>query len=455
MRDLGRKKTEQDLTSGSIFDKVLAFAIPLALTSMLQQLFNATDVAIVGRFASKQAMAAVGGNAPVVSLLVNFFVGLSVGANVVIAKNIGAKAEKKANSAVHTALILSLICGVFIAVVGNLIAQPIIGLLGVPEDTVRYSVTYLRLYFAGMPFIMLYNFEAAIFRSNGDTKKPLLCLSIGGIFNVFANLFFVIVLGMDVDGVAIATVLANCISSMLLLRYLRKEESVIHVDFKSLRIDKSILKNILEIGLPSGLQAMVFSISNLCVQSAVNSLGTDAMAGASAAFNIEILVYFLINAFTQTCVTFVGQNYGAGNYARCRECIRKIMLSCMAVTAVVSILILLLKIPILKLFTTDPQVIDYAVLRIRVILYAELVNVIMDNLSGAMRGLGKSLIPALVSLVAVCGTRITWVFTGFKIYHSWLSLMLLFPISWLISAAVLIFMYFKVRKQMLPASFSN
>ena len=438
------------LTSGTILDKALKFAIPLALTSMLQQLFNATDVAIVGRFASKQAMAAVGSNAPVVGLLVNFFVGLSVGANVVIARNIGAKMEKRVRASVHTAMVLAVVCGAFVAVVSNIIAAPIIHLLGVPADIADYSITYLRIYFAGMPFIMLYNFEAAIFRSNGDTQKPLLCLTVGGLFNVVANLFFVIVLGMDVDGVAIATVMANVISSMMLLHFLRKEDSVIRVSLSDLRIDKNILILILKIGVPSGLQSMVFSISNLCVQSAINSLGTDVMAGSSAAFNIEIFVYYIINAFTQTCVTFVGQNYGAGDYKRCRDIVRKIMLTNAAITLVVSVLILLTMRPLLGIFTTEPDVIEYGVVRIRILMYTELINVVMDNLSGAMRGLGQSLIPAIVSFFGVCGTRITWVFTGFKIYHSWTSLMLLFPVSWAISATVLAIMYIRLRNKMLP-----
>lgn len=447
---MSKKLSGNDLTSGTILDKILKFAIPLALTSMLQQLFNATDVAIVGRFASKQAMAAVGSNAPVVSLLVNFFVGLSVGANVVIARNIGAKMEKRARAAVHTTMVLGVLCGVFIAIVGNIIAAPIIHLLGVPSEIAGYSITYLRIYFAGMPFIMLYNFEAAIFRSNGDTKRPLICLTVGGIFNVFANLFFVIVLKMNVDGVAIATVLANVISSMMLLHFLRKEDSIIHVSINNLRIDKNILILILKIGIPSGFQSMVFSISNLCVQSAINSLGTDVMAGSSAAFNIEIFVYYIINAFTQTCVTFVGQNYGAGNYKRCREIIRKILLTSAAVTLVVSILVLLTMRPLLGLFTTEPEVIEYGAVRIKILMYSELINVAMDNLSGAMRGLGKSLIPAIVSFFGVCGTRITWVFTGFKIYHSWISLMLLFPISWAISTVVLVILFIRLRNKMLP-----
>ncbi|MBQ6314727.1 MAG: MATE family efflux transporter [Mogibacterium sp.] len=446
------KHRDTDLTRGSILDKVLLFAIPLALTSMLQQLFNAADVAVLGKFASANAMAAVGSNAPVVSLLVNSFVGLSIGANVVIARNIGAKHPERASKAVHTAMALALICGVVVAVLGNLVARPIITLLGVPEEVFGYSLKYLRIYFTGMPFIMLYNFEASIFRSNGNTKTPLICLTVGGVLNVAANLFFVLVMGMDVEGVAIATVLANAVSSMLLLYYLRREESVIRVELRNIRIHRPALVNIVRIGVPSALQSMVFSISNLCVQSAVNSLGPDVMAASSAAFNVEIFVFFIINAFTQTCVTFVGQNYGAKEYARCRLIVRRILMASWCVTMVASITIILTQRMLLGLFTDDPAIIELGTVRVSVLMYSETLNVFMDNLSGALRGLGKSLIPAIVTFIGVCGTRITWVFTGFRIYHSWLSLMLVFPVSWGISAAIIIIMYIKTRNKLLPVN---
>ena len=443
-----RIPSEPDLTSGSIVDKVLLFAIPLMLTTMLQQLFNATDVAVVGKFASMEAMAAVGSNAPIISLLVNFFVGISVGANVLIAHNIGAREPDKAKSAVRTSMAFALAAGVFVAVLGNIIAVPIIDLLGVPAEVKDYSVTYLRIYFSGVPFIMLYNFEAAIFRSNGNTRTPLICLTIGGVFNVAANIFFVLALGMDVDGVAIATVLANVISSMMLLHFLRQEDSVIHVNVAKIR--KEDLKTILRIGLPAGLQSAVFSISNICIQSAINSLGADYMAASSAAFNIEIFAFFVVNAFTQTLVTFVGQNYGAGKYARCREVIRKTLLVSWTFTMVLSVLLLIFARPLLGLFTNEPQVIEAGLLRIKLLLYFETLNVLMDNLSGAMRGLGKSLVPALTTLICVCGVRIIWVFTGFQIYHTWLSLMIVFPVSWGVNAVFIIIGYLITRNRMLP-----
>ena len=444
-----RITSNSDLTVGSIVDKVFLFAIPLMLTSMLQQLFNATDVAVVGKFASKEAMAAVGSNTPIVSLLVNFFVGISVGSNVLIARCIGARDSDKAKSAVRTSMAFAVAAGIFVAVLGNIIAAPVIDLLGVPPEVKDYSITYLRLYFSGVPFIMLYNFEAAIFRSNGNTRTPLICLFIGGVFNVAANLFFVLVLGMDVDGVAIATVLANVISSMLLLHYLRKEDSVIHVNVAKVRINKDDLATILRIGMPAGLQSAVFSISNLCIQSGINSLGADYMAASSAAFNIEIFAFFVVNAFTQTLVTFIGQNYGAGKYERCRDIVRKTLLVSWTFTTVISVLLLVFARPLLSLFTNEPQVIEAGLLRVKLLLYAETLNVLMDNLSGAMRGLGKSLVPALTTLICVCGVRIIWVFTGFQIYHTWLSIMIVFPVSWAVNALFIIIGYIRTRNQML------
>lgn len=446
-----RTPADSDLTVGTIVDKVLMFAIPLMMTSMLQQLFNATDVAVVGKFASKEAMAAVGSNSPIISLLVNFFVGISVGANVLIARSIGAKNEAKARSTVGTAMALAIAAGVFVAVVGNLIAAPIIDLLGVPPEVRSYSITYLRIYFSGVPFIMLYNFESAIFRSNGNTKTPLISLFVGGVFNVVANLFFVLVLKMDVDGVAIATVMANAISSMMLLYALCKEESVIHVDLKKIRINKNELSVILRIGVPAGLQSAVFSISNICVQSAINSLGADYMAASSAAFNLEIFAFFVVNSFTQTLVTFVGQNYGAGKYDRCREVVRKTLLVSWVFTMVISALLLLTARPLLGLFTNEPFVIEAGLIRIKCLLYAETLNVLMDNLSGAMRGLGKSLVPAVTTLICVCGIRIIWVFTGFQIYHTWLSIMLVFPVSWAVNATFIVIGYIRTRNRMLIA----
>jgi Na+-driven multidrug efflux pump len=255
---------------------------------------------------------------------------------------------------------------------------------------------------------------------------------------------------MDVDGVAIATVLSNAVSSMLLLRSLISEDSDIKVNIRKIGIDRVALDQIIRIGVPSAMQSMVFSVSNLCVQSAINSLGAEVMAASSAAFNIEIFIFFIINSFTQTCVTFVGQNYGAGEYDRCRMIVRRVMLVSWCVTMAASVLVLLSMRSLLGLFTDDPEIIELGTVRISILMYSESLNVVMDNLSGALRGLGKSLIPAVVTFIGVCGTRITWVFTGFRIYHSWTALMMVFPVSWGISAVIILIMYIKTRNKLLP-----
>ncbi|UQF81792.1 MAG: MATE family efflux transporter [Mogibacterium diversum] len=312
-----------DLLHGSIWRKVLIFALPLALTSVLQQLFSAADVAVLGTFVGKNSMAAVGSNAPVVGLMINLFVGISVGANVMMSRYTGANDADGVSRTAHTSVVLALISGITIAVIGNIIANPIVNLLGVPVDIAPLAIRYLRIYFCGMPFIMLYNFQSAIFRSQGDTRTPLICLAISGLVNVALNLFFVIVVGMDVEGVAIATVIADVLSSSLLFYFLKKHSGAVQISLNKLRVDKKITGNILRIGIPSGMQGMVFSISNLLIQSAINSLGTDAMAGTTAAFNIEIMAYFISNAFGQAAVTFVGQNHGASNYRRCKDVVKQ------------------------------------------------------------------------------------------------------------------------------------
>lgn len=439
-----------DLLHGSIWKKVLIFALPLALTSVLQQLFSAADVAVLGTFVGKHAMAAVGSNSAVVGLIVNLFVGVSVGSNVVLSRLTGQNDAAGVNKTAHTSIVLALISGLIIAIIGNLIAVPIVNILEVPADIAPLSVKYLRVYFTGMPFIMLYNFESSIFRSQGDTRTPLVCLTISGITNIVLNLFFVLVIHMDVDGVALATVIANFFSSALLFYFLRKSDKDVKIEFKDLKVDKAITKNILKIGVPSGLQGVIFSISNLLIQSAVNSLGADAMAGGTAAFNLEIMAYFVINAFGQAAVTFIGQNYGARNYERCKQILKQTILLNWIAALVISAVMIAFGKDFLALFNNDPEVINYGYIRVVILMLGESVNVIIETLSGAMRGYGHSLTPAIVTFVAVCGVRIMWVYTMFKIYGTWFNLMLVYPVSWAISAVFMVYAYFKMMKKILP-----
>lgn len=421
--------------------------MPLALTSILQQLFNAADIAVIGRFAGKHAMAAVGSNSPIIGLLVNLFVGVSIGANVIISNYTGQNNQRKVSEATHTAVILAACCGLLITIVGQLIAQPMVNLLGTPEEIAPMAVEYLRIYFLGMPFIMLYNFESAIFRSQGDTGTPLLCLTVSGIINVILNLVFVIGLRIDVAGVALATVIANIVSSSLLFLLLCKSKGAIRIQKQNLRINRAILENILRIGLPSGLQGAVFSISNLIIQSAINSLGADVVAGSAAAFNLEIIGYYILNSFGQAAVTFVGQNYGAGQLRRCREITKQVLLLDELFTVVVAVLLILFGRQLLMIFNEDPVVIHYGYIRVYTLLSAEVINVVIEVLSGAMRGYGSSMVPAMVTFIGICGVRIIWVYSVFNYSHTWNTLMAVYPVSWLVSMLVMIFAYYReVRK---------
>lgn len=439
-----------DLLHGSIWRKVLIFALPLALTSVLQQLFSAADVAVLGTFVGKNSMAAVGSNAPVVGLMINLFVGISVGANVMMSRYTGANDADGVSRTAHTSVVLALISGITIAVIGNIIANPIVNLLGVPVDIAPLAIRYLRIYFCGMPFIMLYNFQSAIFRSQGDTRTPLICLAISGLVNVALNLFFVIVVGMDVEGVAIATVIADVLSSSLLFYFLKKHSGAVQISLNKLRVDKKITGNILRIGIPSGMQGMVFSISNLLIQSAINSLGTDAMAGATASFNIEIMAYFISNAFGQAAVTFVGQNHGAANYQRCKEIVKQTQILNWISMIVFGIVMIVFGREVLGIFNDDMAVIRLGYERLVILMVAEVLNSTIETLSGGMRGYGYSMSPAIVTLIGVCGVRIVWVYTFFKLYPTWFNLMLVYPVSWAITAAMMAFAYKRTLKKVLP-----
>ncbi len=431
------KRSSMDMLNGSIGDKLLWFALPLAATGMLQQLFNAADVAVVGQFVGENAMAAVGSNSSIIALLVNGFVGIGLGANVVISKFTGQKNEEGISRCVHTSILFSLIGGIVITLLGELFASSVLRLMSVPEEVFSMALDYLRVYLLGMPVIFLYNFESAIFRSQGDTKTPLICLVVSGVINVFLNLFFVCVVDMAAAGVAAATVISNLVSAVLLLILLCRRTDYIAVSLSKIRIHGDVLKSMVAIGLPAGLQSMVFSLSNMCIQSAVNSLGAGVMAASSAAFNIEILAYYLVNSFGQACTTFVGQNFGAGNLARCRKITRISLIMDIGITTVISLLILFFGKPLLSIFNGNEDIISIGIVRLRFILAAEAVNAIMEIMSGAMRGYGYSLVPAVITFVGVCGIRIGWVYTVFKMSGTFFTLMMVYPVSWIVTAIAL------------------
>ena len=439
-----------DMLHGSLGDKIIRFALPVAATGILQQLFNAADIAVIGRFVGKEAMAAVGSNNSLIGLMVTMFSGIAMGANVVIARSTGQGNREGIRNAVHTSILIAFVGGLLMTVIGELLAKPLLHWLGVPEEIFREALRYIRIYFAGLPVIFLYNFESAIFRSQGDTRTPLICLTISGILNVVMNVFFVVVLHMTVDGVALATVLANLISSGLLLIMLMRSRSAIRVHWSGFSYQPHVIGSILRIGTPAGLQGMVFSLSNLCIQSAINSLGADVIAASAAAFNVEIFAYFVLNSFGQACTTFVGQNLGAGNMERCRRATRICMVQDFVFTAAISGVILLSGHALLRIFNPDPEVVRIGYIRILILISAELVNVIIEILSGAMRGHGQSLIPAIVSLVGICGVRIIWVYTVFPFSKTFATIMAAYPLSWAITALVLVISYFMMMRKIEP-----
>ena len=429
------------MLEGSLWDKIIVFALPIALTGILEQMFNAADVAVLGRFVGTEAMAAVGNNVPIVGLIVTLFLGLSLGANVVIAQYIGARRLKEASCAVHTALALSILAGIGVTLLGELFAAPLLSLLSVPDAVMPLAELYLRVFLMGMPFMSVYNFASAILRSHGDTGTPLIALLAASALNVVLDLGFVLVLGLGADGVAWGTVLSYLVAASLLIRALRREEGVLRLDFRLLRVRRHHAKRIFVIGMPAAVQGMVFCFANLVIQAALNSLGAEVMAASAAAFTIEINMYCVIAAFQQACTTFVSQNYGAGNLPRCREVTRWSLRLNIIAMLVLGALILLFMRSLLRIFNGDPAVVEIGVIRIVYVVVPEIFAVFIDIFSGSMRGYGYSLMPALVTLVCICGVRLSWVWLVFPHCPTFETLMVIYPISWAVTSLCIYFLY--------------
>lgn len=437
-----------DLLTGSIWDKILKFAIPLAASSIFQQLFNSADVAVVGKFAGDKALAAVGANTFVINLMVNLFVGLSIGANVVVANALGENRPRSVSRGVHTAVAVSLVCGLVLALIGIAFAHPILGAISTPADIMEQAVLYFRIYFVGIPFILLYNFCAALLRSKGDTKRPFYVLLVAGAINLVLNVIFVVGFRMDVDGVAIATVIANVISSLTLLFFLKREAGPFKFDFWKLRFTPWILGRMIKIGLPAGVQGALFSFSNVCIQSAINSLGSTAVAASAVAMNPELIVYFWLASFGHACVTFVGQNYGARNLERCKKVVRWTLLLSGLSTFTLGALTCIFYHPILSIFTNDEATIETGMYRVYIVIGLEFINVLIDVTSGALRGMGKSMLPTLICVFGICGIRISWVFVMFPKFGTFKALMFCYPLSWITTGVILVCIYGRfVRKK--------
>lgn len=438
------------MLNGPLAGPIILFALPLALSSMLQQLFNAADTAVVGRFASSQAMAAVGSNSSVINLVVALFVGLSVGTNVVIASLIGRGRKDEIPTAVHTAVVVALISGVLLLFVGIGIARPILTLMNTPEDVLDLAVLYLRIYFLGMPFIMLYNFGAAILRSKGDSTRPVYALICGGVLNVLLNLLLVIVFHLHVIGVASATVTSNLVSSFLVMWFLLHEEDEFRLNPKNLQIHRGYLMQMICIGLPAGLQGVVFSLSNTVIQSGVNSFGASASAGSAAALNFEIIAYYIVNSFNQATVTFTSQNYAAGKYDRVKKVFRLAILFTVIGAGTLDFLFIAGRHFTLSLFTTDPEVFKYAVIRFTHILAFQWMVSSYEISGSAMRGMGYSMTPTVITIFGTCVFRIFWVLTLFPRHRDFGFLLYVYPASWLITGFMVLLAYFLVCRKAMP-----
>lgn len=441
------KKKQMDMIHGPMFYKILFFALPLAASSILQQLFNSADVAVVGRFAGSAALAAVGGNSPVINLLINMFVGLSIGANVIIANFIGQGREDKVKEAVHTVMSVALISGVSLLVIGIIIAKPILLMINTPSEVINLAVLYLRIYFLGMPFVMVYNFGAAILRSTGETRKPLYCLIISGIINILLNLLLVIVFHLSVAGVAIATVIADGVSAFLVVYFLSHSDDAIRLNIRELSLNKEIVVKVIKIGAPAGLQGVVFSLSNVFIQSAINGFGTHAMAGSSAGLNYEYFTYYMINAFNQTAVTFTSQNYGAKDLERCKRAFRISLVTGMALTLVMSFIFVGAMGFFAGIYTNDPVAIKYAIIRMKHVTLLECLTGVYEISGGALRGMGHSLLPALLTVIGSCGFRVVWLYTVFKVVPTFTMLMNVYPVTWVITGTMVMTSYLIIRKR--------
>lgn len=447
------KKYEIDMCNGPLFGKILMFSLPLIASGILQLLFNAADMVVAGRYAGSVALAAVGSTSSLINLLINLFIGLSVGANVAVAHFYGAKQEKDLSETVHTTMCISLIGGFILFFVGILFSEPLLAMMGTPEDVLSHSVAYMKIYFIGMPVVCIYNFGSAILRAVGDTKRPMYFLLVAGIINVILNLIFVIQFDMGVRGVAWATTISQTISATLVVICLLKTEGATRLEFKKLKIHKDKLGRILRVGLPAGLQGCIFSISNVLIQSSVNTFGSIAVAGNTACCNLEGFIYTTMNSFYQTAISFVGQNMGAKKLDR----IKKTMFICMGCVVVAGLSMGLVGMAfgkqLLSIYSSDPEVISFGFRRMVIIFSTYFTCGLMDTMVGVQRGMGNSILPMIVSIIGVCGFRIVWIFTFFRMTPTPENLYLSYPISWtatfLVHVLCLAVISFpKVRKSM-------
>ena len=434
------------MCNGTIMDKLISFAFPLMLSGILQLMFNAVDIIVVGRFSGSQALAAVGSTTALINVFVNLFIGISLGANVLAARFYAAGREEEMSQTVHTAITLALISGVVMAFVGVLFAKGALELMGTPDDVISQSTLYMRIYFMGMPFFMLYNYGAAILRAVGDTKRPLFFLIISGCINAGLNLILVIGFHLDVAGVAIATIISQCVSCILVLRCLCRTQGSYQLHFSKLSINGAYLKQIFQVGIPAGIQSTVINFSNVLLQSSVNSFGSVAMAGYTAANNIFGFLYASINAVTQACMSFTSQNYGVGKWKQ----MDRVLVDCLILSTTIALILgggaYLFGPELLKIYTDDPQVISCGM---EILLYTTVTYFLcgwMDLFPGSLRGMGKSIVPMILSVIGTVGTRIVWIFGIFPRFRSLKILFISYPVSWIITIILQVICFIFVRR---------
>lgn len=435
---------KMDMLHGGLFRKILLFSLPLVASGILQQSFNAVDVMVVGRFCSHQALAAVGSNGALINILINLFIGVSVGANVVIANYIGRKNSEGIRRAVATAMAIAVASGVILIGVGFAFTRPILEMMNTPADVLELASEYLLIYFLGMPFMMVYNFGSAIMRSMGDTRRPFYALVVAGVINVVLNLLLVTQFDMGVDGVAIATVISNAVNAAFILYWLRREADPYTVSMKKLRFDTAEMRKMMQIGVPAGLQGMVFSIANIFIQAAVNQYGSDAIAGSAAAMNYEVYCYFIMTAFCQAAVAFISQNYGAGQYERCRRAFRYCMLMSVVGVGAANLLIVWQHQFFLGLFSDNPQVLHYGMIRLQCVLMLQFIASSYEISGSALRGLGYSMTPTVLTIFGTCVLRLVWIYTVCRGADDFSLLLYIYPITWVITGTAVYVAYRRI-----------
>ena len=436
-----------DMTEGPLTTKIIKFTIPVMLTGILQLLFNTADVIVVGRFTGKTALAAVGSTGSLINLLVSLFIGLSIGTNVLVARYQGAKDDKAVSETVHTSIALGIVGGLILLIIGVVATRPLLEMMATPEDVIDQSTLYMRILFFGMPLNLILNFGAAILRAIGDTKRPLYYLTIAGVINLFLNIFLVTVFSLGVAGVAIATVISEGVSCILILLCLKHETGAIRLHLNKIKITTEKCIDIMKIGLPAGLQGCIFSISNVLIQSSVNSFGSTVMAGNTAASNIEGFVYVSMNSLHQTCISFTSQNFGAGKFKR----IKKVLINCLVIVAITGLVLgnsaYFFGKYLLSAYNNEAEVISYGLIRLSIISTMYFLCGLMDVMVGAMRGIGYSILPMIVSLVGACGLRIVWIYTVFVKFRTLDILFISYPVTWTITFLSHLVCYYIVTRK--------